>query len=86
MSDLLGSACLNLSCDTDAKHMRRVNNVYTEERGVSVRVDISCRHTEHRIVMVYILVITNTLRSLWSPHPSLQALVQIHDGPEQRPI
>lgn len=79
MSDLLGSDCLNLTCDMVAKHMGRVNNVYSEERGVSVRVEISCRHTEHRIITV----IRNSLRAL-CPHASLQALVQIHDGPEQQ--
>lgn len=62
-----------------AKDMRRVNDVYAEERGVSVRVEISCRNTEHRII----IVIRHSLCAL-CPHASLQALVQIHDGPEQQ--
>lgn len=48
-----------------AKHMRRVNYVYAEERGVSVRVEISFRHTEHRII----IVIRHSIRAL-CPHAS----------------
>lgn len=49
------------------------------KESVSVRVEISCRHTEHRII----IVIRHSIRAL-CPHASLQAPVQIHDGPEQQ--